>query len=155
MNIDQLSELVLSLNADDAFRPRFSREDWKMLGAFMQRYELRSGDSIIRFRDMDRALYLLESGSLQVYVPDSGPVRRPVAILRPGAIVGEPSLFGDTPRMAQVEAMSTAVVWALTRNRFEEMAARMPDLALEVLRACGAVMAERMRLNLERGLPVA
>ena len=155
MNIDQLSELVQSLNADDALRPRFSREDWKMLGAFMQCYQLRAGDVIIRFRDMDRALYLLESGSLQVYVPDSGPVRRPVAILRPGSVVGEPSLFGDTPRMAQVEAMSSCVVWALTRNRFEELAARQPDLALEVLRACGAVMAERMRLNLERGLPVA
>lgn len=155
VNIDKLSELVLSLNADDALRLRFNKDEWRMLGSFLQQHTLRAGDVVIRYQDMDRALYLLESGTLQVYVPDGGPVRRPVAILRPGAVVGEPSLFGDTPRMAQVEAMSAVTVWALTRNRFEEMAARQPELALELLRACGAVMAERMRLNLERGLPVA
>jgi CRP-like cAMP-binding protein len=104
---------------------------------------------------MDRGLYMLESGTLQVFVPDATPVRRPVAILRPGAVVGEPSLFGDTPRMAQVEAMSPSAVWCLPRPRFDEFANRQPVLALELMRAVGAVMAERMRANLERGLPVA
>jgi CRP/FNR family transcriptional regulator, cyclic AMP receptor protein len=70
-------------------------------------------------------------------------------------VVGEPSLFGETPRMVQVEAMSPAVVWALTRPRFEEFALRQPEQALTFLRAVGAVMAERMRANLERGLPLA
>ena len=69
--------------------------------------------------------------------------------------MGEPALFGDTPRMAQVEAMSASVVWGMPRHRFDEFAARQPELALELLRAVGAVMAVRMRANLDRGLPVA
>ena len=135
-----------------------SRDDWRLFEAYLQPFALRTGDVLIRHLDMDRSLYLLESGTLQVYVPVSASTtggRRPVAILRPGAVVGEPSLFGDTPRMAQVEAMGPATVWALTRPRFEEMAAVKPELALELLRAVGAVMAQRMRANLERGLPVA
>jgi CRP/FNR family cyclic AMP-dependent transcriptional regulator len=155
MSIDSLIAAVQSLNADDALRLRYNKEDWRMLASYLMPHSLRAGDSIIRYRDMDRTLYLLESGTLQVYVPESGPVRRPVAILRSGAVVGEPSLFGDTPRMAQVDAMSPVVVWALTKPRFEEFAARQPELALELLRAAGSVMAERMRANLERGLPVA
>ncbi len=155
---ENLKDTVQTLNADDALRLRFSRDDWRLFEAYLQPFQLRAGDVLIRHLDMDRSLYLLESGTLQVYVPVSAASaggRRPVAILRPGAVVGEPSLFGDTPRMAQVEAMSPATVWALTRPRFEELAAVKPELALELLRAAGAVMAQRMRANLERGLPVA
>jgi CRP-like cAMP-binding protein len=51
--------------------------------------------------------------------------------------------------------MSSSVVWGMPRHRFDEFAARQPELALELLRAVGAVMAVRMRANLDRGLPVA
>jgi len=155
MSIDSLIQAIQSLNANDALAMRFSADEWRLVAGYLQRHELRAGETVIRHRDMDRTLYLLESGTLQVFVPDAAPVRRPVAILRPGAVVGEPSLFGETPRMAQVEAMSPSVVWALTRQRFEEFSARQPALALNFLRAVGGVMAERMRANLERGMPVA
>lgn len=157
MSIEQLVEATASLNAPDAFRPRFDAKRWAQFGSYLQQHKLRAGDMLVRFHDQDRNMYLLESGNLQVYVPDTGspsPQRRPVAILRPGSVVGEPSMFGDTPRMAQVEAMSPAVVWVLTRPRFEELLARVPDLGIELLRAIGAVMAERMRANLERGQPI-
>jgi hypothetical protein len=38
--------------------------------------------------------------------------------------------------------------------RFEELAARVPAIALEVLRAAGTVMAMRMRANMARQTPV-
>jgi CRP/FNR family cyclic AMP-dependent transcriptional regulator len=153
MSFELLKEAVQSLNAPDAFRPRFDEKQWAVFGSYLQQHKLRAGDLLIRHRDLDRNLYLLESGNLQVYVPDAQ--RRPVAILRAGAVVGEPSLFGETPRMAQVEAMSVVQVWALTRNRFEELVMRQPELGIELLRSIGAVMAERMRANLERGHPLA
>jgi len=100
MPVENLLQAVQTLNADDAFRARLDAGQWRQLSAFMQQFKLRAGDTLIRYRDMDRVMYLLESGTLQVFVPDSGPARRPVAILRPGAVVGEPTLFGETPRMA-------------------------------------------------------
>jgi CRP/FNR family cyclic AMP-dependent transcriptional regulator len=153
MPITLLKEAVQSLNAPDAFRPRFNGAQWDTFGSYLQKHQLRTGDLLIRHRDLDRNLYLLESGNLQVYVPDAQ--RRPVAILRAGSVVGEPSLFGETPRMAQVEAMSPLTVWALTRPRFEELLARQPEIGLELLRSIRSVMAERMRANLERGHPLA
>lgn len=155
MPIESLLQAVQTLNADDAFRPRLDVAQWRMLAAYLTEHRLRGGDVLIHHRDMDRVMYLLESGTLQVYVPAEAGARRPVAILRAGAIVGEPALFGEVPRMAQVEAMSPAVVWGLSRPRLEEFSQRQPEVALELLRACGAVMAARMLANLERGLPAA
>lgn len=164
MAIEQLIEACGSLNAPDAFRPRLDSRRWSQFGGYLQQHKLRSGDLLVRFHDQDRNMYLLESGSLQVYVPlqPDAPkpaagtsLRRPVAILRPGSVVGEPALFGDTPRMAQVEAMAPSTVWVLTRPRFDELLTRAPDLGVELLRAIGTIMAERMRMNLERGIPIA
>lgn len=155
MTVERLVQAVQTLNADDALRLRFDAPQWQLLGSYLQPHHLRAGDVLIRYRDLDRNMYLLESGTLQVFVPESAPMRRPVAILRPGAVVGEPSLFADTPRMAQVEAMSPCAIWALSRVRFDEFTMRQPELAIEFLRAAGAVMADRMRANLERGLPIA
>jgi CRP-like cAMP-binding protein len=153
MSFQALVQSIQSLNAADAFRPRFDEAQWAEFGGFLKEHRLRSGDTLIRHRDLDRNMFLVESGSLQVYVPDGA--RRPVAILRSGAVVGEPSLFGTAPRMAQVDAMAATVVWVLTRSRFEEILARQPLLGIEVMRTIGAVMAERMRANLERGQPLA
>ena len=152
---ESLLQAVQTLNADDALRPRMDLAQWRMLASYLHRITLRSGESLIRHREMDRVMYLLESGTLQVYVPADPAARRPVAILRAGAVVGEPAMFGETPRMAQVEAMTPCVVWSLTRARLDEFAVQQPEVALEFLRACGAVMAARMLANLERGLPSA
>ena len=155
MNVDNLVQSVMTLNAYDAFRPRFSPENWRVLGSYLIRRELKSGEVLIYQGDADRVMYFLEQGTLQVYVRGTSTQSAKIALLRAGAIVGEPSLFGDTTRMAQVDAISPSVVWALSRPRIEEMLASNPELAYELLRSSGAVMAERMRGTLERGIPSA
>jgi len=155
MNFTQLVQAIQTLNAYDAFRPRFSPENWRVVGSYLMRRELKSGDVLIFQGDSDRTMYLIESGTLQVYVRGTATQSAKIALLRAGAIVGEPALFGETVRMAQVDAISPAVVWALSRPRLDEMLASHPELAYEILRSAGAVMAERMRGTLERGTPVA
>jgi hypothetical protein len=51
--------------------------------------------------------------------------------------------------------MGSVVVFALRLQRFEELAQRVPTVALEVLRGAGTVMAWRMRANLTQQLPSA
>ena len=51
--------------------------------------------------------------------------------------------------------MTPCVVYALRLPRFEEMAARVPVIAIEVLRAAGSIMALRMRANLHKQIPSA
>lgn len=154
-DIQPLVEVIQSLNAEDAFRARLSLDQWRTLASYLTRHEIRTGDLLIQQGDRERTMYLLEQGSLQVFVNRGAPGSHRIAILRTGSVVGEPALFGDGPRMANVEAMSPCVVWALRGPRLEEMAARLPGLALEVLRAAGATLAMRMRANMERAIPVS
>lgn len=153
MELDDLVQAIQTLNADDAFRARLSTEQWRAVAPYLTRHEIRAGDLLIKQGDTDRTLYFLSQGSLQVFVTGGPPGSHRIAILRPGSAVGEPGLFGDAPRMANVEAMTPCVVWALRGPRLDEMSQRSPVLALELLRAAGGVMAMRMRTNLLKQVP--
>ncbi|HEY1393420.1 MAG TPA: cyclic nucleotide-binding domain-containing protein, partial [Methylibium sp.] len=69
-------------------------------------------------------------------------------------ICGEPGLFADGQRTANVEAVTPCVVWALRLPRFDELCIRVPQIALEVARAAAGVMAVRLRANMARQVPV-
>jgi CRP-like cAMP-binding protein len=150
MDIQLLMNAVHSLQAADAFKPRWSAEQWRVLQAYLTRHEIRAGDLLLKQGQQDRTLYLLESGTLQVFIAPPKPAAR-LSILRAGSVVGEAGLFSDQPRMANVEAMGPCVVWALRGPRWEELAVRNPTLALELVRAAAAVMGVRMRANIEHG----
>jgi CRP-like cAMP-binding protein len=155
MDANALIQVIQTLNAEDAFRPRLDAAQWRTLAQYLSRHEVRAGDKLLVQGERDRALYLLGQGSLQVYMAAGAPGSSRIAILRPGAVCGEPGLFSDAPRMATVEAMTACVVFALRPPRFEELAQRVPMVAVEVLRAAGAVMAQRMRDNLTKQMPLA
>lgn len=155
MGIDDLIEVVQSLRTDDAFRARLDLSQWRNLAAYLTPYQLRPGDLLIKQGDCDRAAYFIGEGTLQVYVSGAAPGTSRIALLRPGALVGETGLFSDQPHSANVEAMTMAIVWALHLPRYEELAARAPVIANEVLRAAGAVMVARLRANLAQRVAVA
>ena len=154
MEIQELVQAIQTLNAEDALRPRLNPEQWRALSAYLTQHDIRAGDLLIKQGDSDRTMYFLAQGTLQVFVSGGPPGSRRIAILRSGSVVGEPGLFSDGPRMANVEAMTPCVVWALRGPRMEELAQRSPALALELLRAAGAVMATRMRATLSKQLPI-
>ena len=155
MEFEDLLEAIQSLNTDDAFRARLDPAQWRALSAYVTPHEIRAGDLLIKQGDVDRQAYFLGRGTLQVYVSGATPGSNRIAILRAGAMVGEVGLISDGPRMANVEAMTPCVVWALRLQRFEELATEIPAVGFEVLRASAAVMAARMRANMTRQVPTA
>ena len=153
MDIDELVKAVQTLNADDAFRARLTLDNWRTIAPYLARYEIRPGDLLIKQGDADRSMYFLAQGSMQIFVTGGPPGSNRIAILRAGSVVGEPGLFGDSPRMANVEAMTPCVIYALRCPRLEELAQRLPALALELLRTAGGVMAVRMRATMAKQTP--
>jgi CRP-like cAMP-binding protein len=155
MGIEELVQAVQSLNTDDAFHARLDAAQWRTLGTYLTGYQARPGDLLIRQGDADRTAYFLARGTLQVYVPGAAPALSRIAMLRPGSIVGETGLFSDQPHSANVEAMTAVTVWALHLPRFEELVQRAPAIAIEVMRAAGAVLVARMRANMALHIAVA
>jgi CRP/FNR family cyclic AMP-dependent transcriptional regulator len=144
-SISELVEAVRTLNAADAFRPRFTAGNWRIVAAYLVRQALRSGDTLISQGEPGRTAFLVEAGTLLVRVGRQDGQAAPIALIRAGAMVGEPALFGEMPRMAQVDAISPCVVWALDRLRLDELLASHPALACELLRAAGTVMTRRVQ----------
>jgi len=155
MDITELVDAIHSLNASDAFKPRLTPEQWRVLQSFLTRHEIRAGDLLVKQGDHDRTMYLLERGTMQVFVSNAKPGESRLSILRAGSVVGEAGMFSDQPRMANVEAMTACVVWALRGPRLEELAARNAALTLELVRAAASVMGVRMRANIEYGIAVS
>jgi CRP-like cAMP-binding protein len=153
MELNELVQAIQTLNAEDAFRTRLTADQWRSIAPYLTRHEIRAGDLLIKQGDADRTMYFLAQGSLQVFVSGGAPGSSRIAILRTGSVVGEPGLFTDMPRMANVEAMTPCVVFALRGPRLEEMAQRLPALALELLRTAGGVMAARMRAMIAKQTP--
>jgi CRP-like cAMP-binding protein len=153
MEINDLVQAMQTLNAEDAFRPRLTLDQWRVIAPYLTRHDIRAGDLLIKQGDTDRTMYFLGQGSLQVFVTGGPPGSNRIAILRAGSVVGEPGMFSDGARMANVEAMTPCSVWALRGPRLEELAQRSPALALELLRAAGGVMSTRMRNNMVRQVP--
>jgi CRP/FNR family cyclic AMP-dependent transcriptional regulator len=154
----ELITAVQTLNTPDAFRPRIGAEQWRMLTPYLTRHEVRSGDTLLKQGDGDRTMYFLERGTLQVYVTrpaGSTAAAHKIAILRAGSVVGEGGLFSEGGRMANVEAMTACVVWALRGPRLEELAARLPNIAFEIVRAAAGVMSVRMRANMENHIAMS
>ncbi len=151
---DGLVDSIKTLNAEDGFRPRLDATQWRTLAGYMTRHTLKAGDLLIKQGETDRAMYLLGSGTCSVYVDGAKPGSK-VALLRPGSMCGEPSLFAEGPRTANVEAMTPIQFWALRLPRLEELSLRVPPLALEIIRAAGAVMAVRMRAAMARQQPMS
>jgi CRP-like cAMP-binding protein len=155
MDFNELVQAIQTLNTEDAFRARLNADQWRTIGPYLSQHEIRAGDLLIKQGDNDRSMYFLGRGSLQVFMTGGPPGSNRIAILRAGSVVGEPGLFIDAPRTANVEAMMPSIVWALRGPRLEELAQRTPALALELVRAAGSVMATRMRASMLKQAPVA
>ena len=154
MTFEQLVAVIRSLNTDDAFRTRLDNSQWKAFAAYLSHRQARPGELVIQQGGTDRQAYFLGEGMMQVYLKTAEPGSR-VGILRAGSMFGEAGMFSQGERMANVEAMTPCLLWVLHLTRFEELAQRMPAIALEVLRGAAGVMASRMRANLSKRLPLA
>lgn len=155
MDITTLVQAVQTSKAVDAFDAGLGAQQWQALAPYLTRRELRAGELLMRQGEVERSAYFVEQGNLQVFVTSGPAGGQRIAILRAGALVGEPGLFAEQPRCAHVEAMTPCVVWGLSAARLEELCACLPAVALPLLRSAGAVMAARTRAHIERGTPLA
>ena len=100
MTADELQQVILSLNAEDAFRPRLDVSQWRTFLQFLTRHEVRANDLLLKQGELDRTVYFLGQGSLQVYAtggppgtaPTTGGRRLSAAVRQPGRPRHQPSL---------------------------------------------------------------
>lgn len=103
------------------------------------------GDVIIRKGDTGLGMFLIMNGALEVYDERDGK-RATLATLRPGHSVGEMSLLDGRPRSANVEAIEDSECVLMTRDSFNSLTRRDPEILWGIV----PQLVERLREANER-----
>lgn len=94
---------------------------------------LREGESLFQVGDPGGAVYVVQSGSIELQVSGPNQVPRLVGRAGPGEAVGEVDVLVDRPRAANAIAGQPARVLELGRDVFRTMCSERPDIAWRLL----------------------
>jgi CRP/FNR family transcriptional regulator len=103
--------------------------------------ELKAGDVLIAAGETGDGCYRLERGLLKVMVASPSGAVRIIAILGPGAVVGELAMIDRLPRSASVVALHDSILRFIGREAFEQAVKANP----ENYQALVAILAARLR----------
>ena len=134
-------------NLDDlVFLAGKNPQEWAKLLAHTEIRRFQAGDVIIHLGEVDRSLFLVTEGNLQIFMPfDEGRTLRPFLNVESGSIIGEQSFFDGLPRSAMVQAATAGELLRLSLESFEVLAAREPALAHDILFDLGRILSVRLR----------
>src|SRR5829696_9044337 len=105
--------------------------------------KVNSGEYIFREGEAGNRLYLIVEGEVRISrdVPGSG--EEALAILKPGALFGEMSVFDRSDRSTHAISNGGAVLLTITRPDFEMLLDFNREIAYKVLWACVRVLTAR------------
>jgi CRP-like cAMP-binding protein len=128
-----------------AFLADRSERDWEKLLAQTDARPFSAGDTVINAGDMDRALFIVTSGTLGMYLPQrDGGVKEFKTIEAP-TVIGELCFVSGGPRSSTVRASTDGEMRRLSYESFEILAAREPELGRAILLDLARILAQRLR----------
>ncbi len=110
----------------------------------MSTIHLSTGQILCREGDIGNEMYILLSGSLQVYIYRGGK-KINLATLKIGDFIGEMSLLEEEPRSADVVALETSELLVINKENFEDHMREKPELALQIMKG----LSQRIRVGNE------
>lgn len=81
------------------------------------------------------SLYIIESGSVRIYVSDEQGAEMTVFVQRPGSYIGEISLLDGAPRTASVVAIEDTRVLVISKTSFFECVSKNPQIAFRIIQS--------------------
>ena len=112
------------LAAIEAFRS-LSSEEHRELELRLEPIPIAGGDCLVREGEAAMALFLVVSGRFEVLAAGRA---APIAEIGAGSPIGEIAFFAGGPRTATVKAQRDSLVLRLSREDFEDLAARFPQM---------------------------
>lgn len=106
--------------------------------------ELDRGHYLLRRGEPGGDIYLVQDGSLEVVDRRASP-EVILAVLHPGAVVGEMAFLDDSPRSADVRAADSVTVRRWAKEDLRQLLHRQPILAAQFYEGVAREAADRMR----------
>ena len=118
-----------------------NQEEQEELRAMMAQTTLRRGETLFNEGDPGDRLYILLSGKIKLGHASMDGRENLLAVLGPGEVVGELTLFDPGPRSTTATAVAPTELLALEHNQLMSFIETHPALAKDMLRA----LAQRLR----------
>ncbi len=102
-----------------------------------ERAEVAAGEKIFSLGEPGDSLYIVGTGSVELFVKDNAGARIVLAVTGPGEVFGELSLFDGGARTAGAVALENTTLLVLHRDDLLSFLRRHPDAALDLLTTMG------------------
>lgn len=126
--------------------PSWTATDWEDLFRHTRILDVEAGKSVIEQGALDRGLYFVISGLLEVVVLyEHGVTVGPLTRVPPGSVAGEQAFLDGSARSAYVWAVTKSILLRLEPDDFQAFAVTNPEKAHELLMAVARILAIRLR----------
>lgn len=115
------------------FLAALSDEDRRWLSERVRRRTYARGDIVFQKDDPGQSLFIVEDGTVRIYMPGAQGTDLTLAVMGPGDFFGDMSLLDGRPRSASAAAVTDATLLSLERADFTNLLRARPDAALAVL----------------------
>lgn len=105
------------------------------------------GEVIFEEGDIGRALFVLESGTVDLVKRGPDGEARKIFTLKPGDFFGEMALLEQLPRTATATAAERSHLYLLYRTRLEEILNLHPRIGASIMTHLAQILSARLRRN--------
>jgi CRP/FNR family transcriptional regulator, cyclic AMP receptor protein len=119
-----------------------AEDDWAALAGSFTKRALTRGEAVFREGEDGRELYVVLTGKVKLGRHSADGRENVIAVLGPGDLFGELSLFDDTTRAASATAVTETELAALDHAAFDRWLTERPAVSRVILR----VLARRLRM---------
>jgi len=128
-----------------AFLADRDERDWEKLLSHTDARPFSVGDTVIHAGDVERALYIVTSGVLSMFLPQHDGGAKEFKTIEAPTVLGELCFVSGGPRSTTVTAMTDGETRRLSYESFEVLAAREPELGRAILLDIARILAQRLR----------
>ncbi|NLA58474.1 MAG: Crp/Fnr family transcriptional regulator [Firmicutes bacterium] len=120
-------------------------EELLEVNSLIRSVEYEKGELLFGEGDIGTNLYIVRSGRIKLYTVSSDGRQQIIRILEPGDFFGELALFQDAAQNCFAEAMEYSQVCLLGRSDMKALLNRKPSVAVALLEAMSARLAQAER----------
>jgi uncharacterized membrane protein len=144
-----LSEEAQSLARVPLFK-HLEPQELEKLAEEIDQVNYKAGETIFNEHDHGDGLYVVEIGSVRIWVVDDDVNEVTLAELKPGEFFGELAVLDQGERSSNATAITDAHLHRLSSNDFQQFLLEHPDVAIDVIREIGARMRQTNALVSQR-----
>ena len=148
-DLTKLSEEAQSLARVPLFK-RLDAHELEHLAEEIDQVNYKAGETIFHEHDHGDALYVLEEGSVRIWVVDEDVNEVTLAELKPGEFFGELAVLDRGERSTNATAITDIHLHRLSSDDFQQFLIEHPDCAIDVICEIGARMRQTNQLVSQR-----